>query len=399
MLTPDTASTETNLPTSGERAPPDPAGAAPTAADDTAALVAAVRDYVRPSLRDSGFPLAEAFARETRQRESAAADGVRALEAKLAKTQHDLDVAARGEKMAADGWNDLILCVRQIIRPVLFEQMRGCKLTAIFEEEMRRRAEESADTAASVKRILHSRTVDAIGEDFVQLVDDNVRVELLPGASGCNSDYVAALAAEIEALHKEHADLAAAVGAHIRPSLKSRHPGTTLVGLLSLEMQERDAANADLRRETQDALSHLAASLKQSTENLEKTTRLLDEGTAEAERLDIGRQRALADLSEARADADALRSERDLLRDNHAAATARVAALEASLADFERRNRDLERALAAERHVLAEMRETARRLERAIVHQALALCEADGSARAFARGVAMRHAGGLAARD
>jgi FtsZ-binding cell division protein ZapB len=372
--------TETNLPTPGDRAPPDPAGAAPTAAEDTAALVAAVRDYVRPSLRDSGFPLAEAFARETRQREAEAADARNRTIATLASIRKDSaqlysDLNAARAELAEcrTGWGELRAAVLPLIRSDLADAAKGWTLPALLAEEMRLRAAERDSLARELSEARDS--LDALDQ-----ANQGLRIE-----------HDAAREA-LEMCDKERADLVDAVGAHIRPSLKSRHPGTTLAGLLSLEMQERDAANADLRREAQDALSHLGASLNQSTENLEKTTRLLEEGTAEAERLHTGRQRALADLSEARADADALRSERDLLRDNHATASARIAALEASLADYERSNRALQQGLDAERVVMAEMQAATQRLEHAIVHQAISLYEADASARAFARGVAMRRA-------
>lgn len=465
--------TETNLP-AGDRAPPNPAGTAPAvscggnkvevayvthdearrmisanvaalarrsspafasapppaqppAAEDTAALVAAVRDYLCPSLRDSGFPLAEAFVRETRQREAAAADARNLARVTLAQIRKDCaqlysDLnAARAELTECrSGWSELCDAVRPLIRSDLAEAAKGWTLPAFLTEETRLRAAERDSLARELseahdsldaldqanqglrkerdaavaerdaaQEALATRNKAVIAEEFVEALDAGIRDECLERHPG---DLAAALSAEFEMRDKERADLVDAVGAHIRPSLKSRHPGATLAGLLSLEMQERDAANADLRREAQDALSHLGASLNQSTENLEKTTRLLEEGTAEAERLHMGRQRALADLSEARADADALRSERDLLRDSHATASARIAALEASLADYERSNRALQQGLTAERTVMAEMQAATQRLEHAIVYQAISLYEADASARAFARGVALRRA-------
>jgi hypothetical protein len=275
------------------------------------------------SLRDEeAFTPAEKF----RAAMIGRADGARALEAKLAETQQSLETAARGEKMAADGWHELIACVRQFIRPELFEQKRGWVLTAILEEEMRLRF---AEGHRLVRELTEAR--DAL--DALDRANQGLRKERDAAVAEREAAQEALVARSKAVIAEEFVE---ALDAGIRAELRDRFPDD-----LSARLAEEFALRAKERDQ-------------------DRTT-----------------------VAMAVEDRDAAKS--------------RIAALEASLADFERRNRDLGRALAAERHVLGEMRETARRLERAIVHQALALCEADGSARAFARGVAMRHAGGLAA--
>jgi hypothetical protein len=316
----------------------------PPLAEGVAALIAAVHDYLRPSLRDSGFPLAEAFAREWRQREAAAADARNLASVRLAQIRKD----------SAQLYSDL-------------NAARDC-LDALDQANQGLRKERDAAVAerdaavaerdAAVAERVEQEAVEAlgeslIGEGFVEILDAGIRTEL----------------------HDRHPD-----------DLSAR---------LAEEFALRDKERADLREELRD-----------TKERLETARRIVEERNAGARaKLDAFEKLATIIRPALRPELigggggrsplaldDALREELRLRGEETAAASARIAALEASLADCERSNRALQQGLDAERVVMAEMQAATQRLEHAIVHQAISLYEADAGARAFARGVAMRRA-------
>jgi hypothetical protein len=426
--------TETNLPTPGDRAPPNPASEPPAApppaapADGTAALVAAVRDYVRPLLRDSGFPLAEAFARETRRRAAETDDAIR---------------------RAHQGYNELSDAMNATLRPAL--RTLESSLVIRFQEEMRRREAESALTAEELRRArkdlanaraaaddhafmaknsadAHSALIaairpalrpelresplapaDALLEEMRlraaerdslarELSEARDCLDALDQANqGLRKERDAAVAERVEQEALEALgesligeDFVEILEGGIRAELHDRHPDD-LSARLAEEFALRDTERADLLEELRVA--------KADCEN----ARRVAEGSSAVSRRNLDAFSALAaiirpalrpELRESpRALDDALREEMRLRGEETAAATARIAALEASLADYERSNRALEQGLAAERVVMADMQRAAQRLEHAIVHQAISLYEADASARAFARSAVMRRAG------
>jgi hypothetical protein len=328
--------TETNLPTPGDRAPPNSASEPPAApppaapADGTAALVAAVRDYVRPSLRDSGFPLAEAFARETRQREAEAADARNRTIATLASIRKDSaqlygDLNAARAELAGcrTGWSEMWHAVRPLIRPELGEAAKGWTLPALLAEEMRLRA---AERDSLVRELSEAR-------DALDAFDQ--------AAQGLRNERDAAVAERVEQEALEALgesligeDFVEILEGGIRAELHDRHPDD-LSARLAEEFALRDKERADLLEELRVA--------KADCENAKVTVAA-----------------AVGDLAAARRDAVCLRLEKDVLAEN---------------LDASRQAHEVDRAYVAQQQGRIE------KLERAIVAQATLLSELDDSLR------------------